>query len=494
MKRLIIYSFILICFIHNGSAQNTKMDMTLPQVIEIAQAQSIDAFRNKNMYLASYWQFRYYKAERLPGLSLRTSPIDFNRFTNKEYNFQTNEEEYRLREYFNSDATLSLTQNITPTGGQLYLRSGLSMVKNLGGDKSNSYASTPISIGYTQELNGYNRLKWQSKIEPLKYEKAKRIMIESNETLKQKVVSIFFSLAKAQIQKVISETNLANADTLFKIGQGRFKVGKVTQDELLTLELSKLNAEQSLNVAKVNLKRMQSSFNSFLALDKENEVNCIIPDKIPGFEVNPDEALAKALESNPTIIDQEQRTLEAEEQVAEAKSQTGLNTTLSAQYGLNQNSNDFAEVYKEQQKSQRLSVGINIPIVDWGRRKGRYSMAQSNRDVSMASIRQDRIDFEQDVYQGVLEFNLQAGQVFNAAKADTVANLGYKITFQRFLIGKIDVVKLNIASNDRESARMQYIDALNQYWSKYYRLRSQTLFDFEKKEPLSFKYEEILEK
>ena len=74
-------------------------------------------------------------------------------------------------------------------------------------------------------------------------------------------------------------------------------------------------------------------------------------------------------------------------------------------------------ILDKSKKSQRLSIGINIPIVDWGRRKGRYSMAQSNRDVSLATIRQDRIDFEQDVYQGVLEFNLQSGQVFNAAKA-----------------------------------------------------------------------------
>jgi len=494
MKRLIIFLIFLAGISHNVSAQNVKIDLTLPEVIKIAQDQSIDAFRNTNMYLSSYWQFRYYRASQLPGLSLSTKPIDFNRYNNKEYNSQTNEDEYRLREYFNSDATFSLTQNITPTGGQLYLKSGLSMVKNLGGDKNTSYSSVPVSIGYSQDLNGYNQLKWQSKIEPLKYEKAKRNLIENNETLKQKAVSTFFSLARAQIQKVISETNLSNADTLFKIGQGRFKVGKVTQDELLTLELSKLNAEQALNVAKVNYKRMQSSFNSFLVLEKGTEVNCIIPDKIPGFEVNPDEALSLAVQNNPTIIDHQQRTLEAEESVAEAKSQTGLNTTLSAQYGLNQNSNNLADVYKEQQKSQRFSVGINIPIVDWGRRKGRYSMALSNRDVSLASIKQDRIDFEQDVYQRVLEFNLQSGQVFNAAKADTVANLGYKITFQRFLIGKIDVVKLNIASNDRENARMQYIDALNQYWSKYYQLRSFTLFDFENKKPLSEEYEKILEK
>jgi outer membrane protein TolC len=446
------------------------------------------------MYLASYWEFRYYKAERLPGLTLQSSPIDFNRSNNKEYNFQTNEEEYRQREYFNSDATLSLTQNITPTGGQLYLQSGLSMVKNLGGDKSTSYASVPISIGFSQKLNGYNSLRWKARIEPLKYEIAKRNLIGNSETLKQKAVSIFFNLARAQIQKLISETNLTNADTLYKIGEGRFKVGTVTQDELLTLELSKLNAEQALNVAEVNLKRMQSSFNSFLAFEKGTEVNCIIPDIIPSFEVSPDEALTLAVQNNPTIIEHQQRTLEAEESVAEAKSQTGLNTTLSAQYGLNQNSDDLAEVYKEQQKSQRFSLGVNIPIIDWGSRKGRYLMAKSNREVAMAQIKQDRIDFEQNVYQGVLEFNLQSGQVFNAAKADTVANLGYKITFQRFLIGKIDVVKLNIASNDRESARMQYIDALNQYWSKYYQLRSLTLFDFESKKQLTEEYDKILEK
>lgn len=493
MKRFIAILFITLilppCF-----SQNLKISLTLPEVINIASLQSIDAFRNKNMYLSSYWEFRYYRAEHLPGLSLSSSPVDFNRYRKKEYNFQTNEEEYRQREYFNSDVSLSLTQNITPTGGQLFLQSSLGMVKNLGGDKNTSYTSTPVSIGYSQELNGYNSLKWRSKIEPLKYEKAKKSLVENNEILKQRAVNVFFNLARAQIQKSIAETNFANTDTLYKIGKGRFKVGTVTQDELLKLELNLLNAEQSLNVADVNVKRIQSSFNSFLGLDKESEVECIVPDKIPGFKVNSSEAISLAVENNPAIIDHQQRVLQADEQVASAKSETGLNTTLYALYGLNQAADNFTDIYNEQDKSQRFNIGINIPIVDWGRRKGRYSMAQSNREVAVAEIRQERIDFEQDVYQGVLEFNLQSGQVFNAAKADTVAQLGYNVTFQRFLIGKIDVVKLNIASTDRENARMQYVDALNQYWSKYYQLRAMTLFDFEAKKALSEEYDKILEK
>ena len=121
-------------------------------------------------------------------------------------------------------------------------------------------------------------------------------------------------------------------------------------------------------------------------------------------------------------------------------------------------------------------------------------MAKSNREVSLAEIRQERIDFEQEVYQRVLEFNLQGGQVYNAAKADTVAKMGYDVTFQRFLIGKIDVVVLNIASTDQENARMQYVDALNQFWTKYYQLRSLTLFDFENKKQLVAEYDKILQK
>jgi outer membrane protein TolC len=136
---------------------------------------------------------------------------------------------------------------------------------------------------------------------------------------------------------------------------------------------------------------------------------------------------------------------------------------------------------------------MNIPIVDWGRRKGQYSMAKSNREVARATIRQERIDFEMDVMQSVLEFNLQGSQVANAAKADTVAQMGYNVTFQRFLIGKIDVIKLNIASTDQETARIAYLNMLRNFWTSYYRIRSLTLFDFEKNAPLVVDYDKILE-
>lgn len=474
-------------------AQAEKYDFSLDEVIRIAGQKSLDAFRYKNMYLASYWENRSFKADRRPSLTLSATPLDFNHYRKREYNFQTNEDQYVLRNYLNSDMSLQLSQNIGLTGGNLFLSSDLGMVKNLGGDAITSYQATPVSVGYQQSLNGYNALRWEARIEPIIFEKAKKTFIQNQENLAIKSTSMFFELVDAQIQLKIAENNMANADTVYKIGKGRFQVGTITQDQLLTLELGQLNASQALSKARLEVQRAQSSLNSYLMLDKTTQINCLVPSRIPPLQIDAAEALDLSLKNNPDILDQKQQMLQQDQAVAQAKSQSGLNTTLFAMYGLNQSSEEFKQVYNQPDQSQRVQVGVTIPILDWGRRKGKLMMAESNREVVNARVKQARIDFEQNIYQSVMEFNLQAEQVKNAAKADTVAQKGYEIAFQRFLIGKVDVTDLNIARNSLESARKAYISEVKTYWSYYYRLRMLTLFDFMKREQLTAEYDKIIQ-
>jgi len=493
MKQIYLFTIALLIPV-SVFPQEKSLTLTLDEVIEMASQNSIDAFQIKNMYRASYWEYRYYKADRLPSLTLDATPVDFNRYRTKEYNFETNEEEYVQREYWNSDFSLSLSQNIALTGGSLFLQSDLGIVKNLGDNQTDSYQSTPISIGYQQSLNGYNALKWQSRIEPVKFEKAKKELIESREQLSVKAVDKFFNLAGAQVQLNIAENNLSSADTLYRIGQGRFQVGTVTQDELLNLELNLLKAKQSLNVSKSEVQRAQADLNSFLSIEKNTSIDCVVPSAIPGMQIGTEEAISEALENNPIMLEHQQQLLEQDETVAKARSEAGFNTSIYALYGLDQSSTKFSEVYKDPDNSQRFRLGLSIPIVDWGRRKGSYQMAQYNREVVKASIRQEQIDFEQQLFQDVVEFNLQAEQVKTAGLADTVAQKGYEVTLQRFMIGKVDVVKLDIARNDLETARLSYISAVRDYWNYYYTLRKKTLFDFISRQALSAEYDQLLEK
>jgi outer membrane protein TolC len=467
-----------------AGSQDIKQ-LTLEDVIDIASRQSLDAFRNKNMYLASYWEFRYFRADRLPTLSVEATPFDYNRSMQKVYNYDENRDEYKSREDLSSEVALLLNQNIGLTGGRIFARSELNMSEKLGQDRLSSFSSTPFSLGYTQNINGYNNLKWTAKIEPLKFEKAKKNFIQAKEELAIKATRRFFDLVDAQIEVNIATTNLANADTLYKIGTGRFQVGTVTQDELLNLELGFMNAQLALTRAKLGLERARAQLNSFLGYDKNTRIECIVPNELPDMQIKADEAIASAFQNNPEMINQQQRLIEEDRKVKQAKSQSGINGDLYALYGLNQNAEELGMVYKNPLDRQRLRVGVNIPILDWGRRKGRLEMAESNREVVRISINQEKIDFEQNIIMNVMEFNLQADQVLSRAKADTIAQLGYDVTQQRFLIGKVDVTKLNLARNDQETARRAYINALRSFWNYYFTIRQLTLYDFERKISLS---------
>lgn len=48
------------------------------------------------------------------------------------------------------------------------------------------------------------------------------------------------------------------------------------------------------------------------------------------------------------------------------------------------------------------------------------------------------------------------------------------------MLGNLSVTDLSIAFTEKDQAKRDYIGALRDYWSAYYRLRYLTLFDFEK--------------
>jgi len=493
MTRIFIFiTFLTFCKV--TTAQESVMKLTLPEVIELASKQSIDAFKQQNMYLASYWEYKYYRADKLPFLSVGANPFSYNNSIRQDYIPQDQSWQYSQQENITSNASLKVTQNVGLTGGSLNVSSDLGMSKNFLGDQQTTFSANQISIGYRQKLNGYNSLRWKSKIEPLKFETARKNFIQSKEDIAVKATTKFFELVDAQIEINISTTNLANADTLYQIGKGRYQVGTVTQDELLSFELNLMNARLALTRANQGLLRARSDLNSFLGLDKSAMIECIIPVKITSaLQINVEEAIQKSMSNNPDVLSQDQRLLEQDNIVQMTKAQNGLSADVSASAGLNQKALTIADSYQNPNRFQNIAiVGLSVPIIDWGKRKGQLLMAKSNREVVVNSVKQERIDFQQSVLMNVLEFNIQSDQVLNSARADTIAQLGFDVTIRRFKIGKLDVTKLNLARNDLENARRAYIGSLRKYWVSYYQIRQITLFDFENGTDLTADFDKIL--
>jgi outer membrane protein TolC len=493
----IISTFLLLTIFVNAVAQQLEeitLNLTLDQAIDLAQKQSIESFKNKNMYLSRYWEFRSYKAQNLPSLGLSSTPFDYSKSNKLQYNSKDSTESFVPSEMLNSGINLSLKQNITATGAVISANSNFMRIDNFQQNLV-SLSTTPISIAITQPINGYNSFRWNSRIEPVKFEIAKREFIQSIEDISIVATENFFQLVSAEINLNIAETNYHNADTLYRIAKGRFEIGTVTQDELLDFELGLLNSKIELTKSKLNLQQSKFTLNNFLGLEKNVSIKCIVPYKIENNDLEIDNVMALAIENNPQVLGFNQQLLEANRKIAETRGSSGLAASVKGNFGIERHGDLIEEVYQPPFDEQRgLSVSFTLPIIDWGKRKGDIMVAKSDRDVVEATIKQGRIEFEQNVFQQVMEFNLQDEQVAIAYKADTIAQMGYEVTKQRFLIGKIDVIKLNAARNSLGAARRNSVDALRRYWNNYYTMRRLTLYDFEQNISLMQELDYLLEK
>ena len=176
----LVFEFLL--FIPNrGKAESVPNDslvLDLQSVIQIAQAQSPSAQSARNSFLSAYWNYRYFRANYLPSITLSSSP-----YINKEVNKITQSDGTAMfigQDQFGADLSLTINQNISFTGGSLFVKSRLNRLDEFQ-NKSTNYSASPISIGYQQSLFGYNSLKWDKRIEPIRFREAKKQYSETLE-------------------------------------------------------------------------------------------------------------------------------------------------------------------------------------------------------------------------------------------------------------------------------------------------------------------------
>ncbi|HOX73132.1 MAG TPA: TolC family protein [Bacteroidales bacterium] len=495
MKRILIpvITGIFLLTMQQVAAQQIRK-LTLEEVIKLAEDQSPNALMAKHRFRSSYWQYRTYVAQYRPALTLTGTTPDYSTAYSRVWNSQVGEYDYVSTNILQTIGSLSLLQNIGLTGGTIALQSDLTLETNFEKDEDrNKYITAPLSVRFVQPLFRYNSLKWEKRTEPLKYEAAKKTFLSDIETVHTEAVRQFFNLALAQINKQIAETNYLNADTLYRMAQGRYQLGTIAEDELLQMQLSWLNSETSRKEADMNLKDREIRLRSFLGFNENIRLELILPSSVPDLQVDVQEVLNLAHANNPEMLNQQLTLLTAQSNLAQAKAEKGLNANLIASFGLRDQDPVFANAYTESNRQQTVRLGITLPILDWGLGRGRYQMAKSSLELAEVQSTLSQIDFDQNLTLDVEQFNLQANQVAIAAKSDTVAARMFEVTKARFLIGKIAVLELNNADTRKDTNRRAYVQALQNYWTYFYNMRALALYDFLNRKPLETEYEKLLD-
>ena len=470
-------------------AQEQTMLLTLSDAIEIAQQNSPAAVAARHSFCSNYWSYIRYKANYLPSLAFSSAP-NFNHSINI-ITMPDGTSDFIEQNQFITDGTLTLNQNIPLTGGNIYIRSALQRL-DIFDNSQTSYKTTPIIIGYEQSLTGYNRLKWERKIEPLRFQEAQRSYIETMESVASQAMTQFFNSAMAQSNLQIAQFNYANADTLYLFAQGRYRMGTITENEMLQLEINRLAEESNLLNSQIEADDCMQELKSFLGIKDQSIIIVKTESNIPSLVIDPELTLSLALENSTNMLSMKRRLLESESSVAQAKTAKGFNVDLYTQFGLSNTSKELEQAYKNPSNQQFVQLGIRIPILDWGRGKGSVEVARSNLNMVKTQIEQERAIFEQNIVKIVKQFNIQKWKVDIAAKTDSTADRRGDVARRLYILGQSTILDLNASIVEKNSAKRGYINALYSFWSLYYNIRRLALYDFEKNTPLTVDYKALI--
>ncbi len=482
IANLFVLFFIFICSL---TAQDT-LTLQLSEVIERAQQRSPSAQLAKTRLTTSRSFYRSILANYKPQITLQGVVPNVQRSNIK--NTLPNGQQVFLRSAsINSSLSLRLEQDVALTGGTIFAGSGLEYFYNFPFDNNEElslYATDMIFVGFNQPLFGFNQLRWDRDIAPVRYAEATRAYAEEMESVALEAARLFFDLYSAQLNLAAMQKVKSNADSLFEISRGRFSVGRIAETDLLQIELSSMNANANLSAAILQKQTSTEALRNFFDIREAVEFQLVAPTDLPGYLLDKDKAVQLARNNRSKSFEFQRRLMEADREVAEAKGTTGFQANLFAQIGLSQNADNFPDVYKNPLDAEFITLGFQVPLADWGKAKARRDIAESNRDLERMNVEQERISVDQQVLLRVQQFDLVRQQVDLALRAYEVSQKREDITRKRYLIGKIDVSELNLALREQDEARRGYISALRSFWLAHYELRALTLYDFERERSL----------
>jgi outer membrane protein TolC len=462
-------------------AQQSWEMLSLHDAIQMAREQSVSAILAETNKETSYWEFRTYRSGLYPQLALKGTLPDFSRAISSV----TQPDGTLIFQPIvnnNSGLNLELSQNIGLTGGQMFVSSQLQRFDDLDRNVTR-YNSNPVSVGFVQPLFNFNRFRWDRQIEPLRLERSERKYLTDLEAVSLQATAHYFTLLLAQMDYEMARQNVESGQKNLDIAKVRYKMGRISENDILQINYSLLNAKRALQQARQDMYTAFLQLKSFVGL-QGGQVQVKEPDHLPVLQVSEELALAEAHKNKETVVDFEIRLLEARRNVNRARMEGGLNADLFAAVGLANRANQLGELYTNPVDQQMFRIGFTLPIVDWGRNKAVQKTAQANQKLVDYTVRQDEADFEQQIITQVALIQSLRSQVEVAQEAAHLARQRFTITGESFSLGRISITELTIAQNEKDQAYRNYMQALQNYWQTYYRIRMLTLYDFETGQPI----------
>ncbi len=420
---------------------------------------------------------------------MKVTPFDYS----KERKYSEGTRSWITSEYTQSFGAFSISQPILPTDGEISLSNNIGWVKNYQLQPITSFKDTStlskrftndLRLNFTQPLFTYNRRKLELKEIELKYENSNLNYTMQMLNLEKGVSQYFYQAYMAQMSKNIAKDELDKTQQSYDIILNKVNAGLTAKEQLYQAELNLMNAKSALQNREVELENVMDEFKNYIGLPIKDEIVTLADINVIPTKVELGIAVQHALESRMELRQKQIDIENSQFDLIKTKALNEFSGELKLSFGLLGDNEKLPGIYDNPTQSPKVSISFTIPIFDWGANKAKVKAQMAVIKSSTLNLENQKNQIELNIRKVYRNIQNLLNQIEIAKQNEKNAQLTYEINLERYRNGDLTSMDLKLYQNQLSEKKTSLVQAQINYKLELLNLKIQSLFDFEKNQPL----------
>jgi outer membrane protein len=479
LKTQIIILFLLPVFCIKAFPQQ---GLTLEQALTVAELNSPTIMKTRLNLIRNQENLNAQNAALKSNFSLSINPLAYNQ--SRDFN--------DLISKWNSKKTTTSFGAFTISQPILLTDAKISLTNKFG--YTNSYSEfanvttkgfdNNLSLNLDQPLFTYNRTKLALSELQLSLENAQLNYAIQLLSMEKNVTQAFYSVYQAQQSLEIADQAYQNMQKSYEISKNKVNAGISAQSEIFQAELNLATTKSDFENKQVAFENAKDNFKVLVGLNLYDDIVVVPNISVDTIKIDIAYAIDQGL-TNRMELRQRQITIETSQfDLIQTKALNEFKGSLGISVGLTGENPKFSDVYSKPTDAETVSLSFNIPLWDWGEKKSRIKASEAAVESNKIDFTSEQNDIILSIRQSYRNLNNLQNQIEIARQSVNNAQLTYDLNLEKYKNGDLTGMDLNIYQNQLSQNKLTYTNSLISYKLELLNLKIQTLYNFEKKQPV----------
>jgi outer membrane protein len=475
-------AFLLLLLTLHSPCIFAQMVLTMDNSLEIAKENSPNIRRTRLYLERSRELLKAQQAALKSHFSLTVNPLDYNR----DQTFNRFLSAWSKNESKESFTRFTVSQPIEWTDGTLNVINNWSWQDSYSDyqDIRNKSYTNNLYLQFTQPIFTYNRTRLETRSLELDLERNQLDLAIQELALELQIAQIFFNVYRSKMNLDIALEEQQNQEESYQIISNKVEAGLAPLEDLYQAELNLATSKSTVLQREMSLEDALDEFKRLIGVPISEKVTVQADVAYQPVEVNLEKALKNGLEKRLELRQQQIDIENSQFNLIQTSARNEFKGNINFTYGIKGNDEQLADLLDKPTKTQNFSLSFDIPLWDWGEKNSRIKADQATIASRKVSLDDENNSITVGIRKAYRSLKNYVVQIDIAEKSVRNAELTYEINLERYKNGDLSSMDLNLFQEQLSRQKMGLIESLIDYKLALLDLKTQSLWDFEKNQPV----------